>query len=326
MEIFRQLLLRKSLVSTLSAMVRVVSDFPTVENTELLSIHARLSPQQISTEDRYLLAYASNTWRLEIPNCVYHPPSSTIIAPFQIQTANGDASLTFPFDSTSSMNIIKTLVPETNTITLGLPSVVYFLAENLLIHLPTTAPLGLSNDDGLIFSIPYTQIIQHCIRDNLTKLQLMIKGDHDANTNLLVMYPLQRYPPQPLANGIFAVWANQTPLEALHYVSDSIGRGRDLAQMLLSSDYDGDDIMDDPIQADTMLTSEGQADDEDFQFNAPSLINGGMNVTLIGGSNVSGMKRFRASDDSLSTPVEHRANLGPGARPKRNYVPRVKRQ
>lgn len=306
-------------------MVRVVVDFPTVENTELLSLHASLSPQEISTEDRYLLAYASNTWRLEIPNCTYHPPSSTINAPFHLQTALGDSPLTFPFNSLASMNIIKTLVPETNTITLGLPSLVYFLAENILIHLPTTSPLKLSNEDGIIFSIPYTQIIQHSIRDNLTKLQIMVKGDDDMNTNLLVMYPLQRYPPQPLASGLFSIWANQTPLEALQYVNDSIGRGRDLAQALLSSDYDGDDLMDDSGHLDTMLTSEGQADDEDFQFNAPSLTNGGMNVTLIGGSDVSGVKRFRSSDDSLSNSSMHPTNVGLGSRPKRMYVPRIKK-
>lgn len=306
-------------------MVRIVSDFPTVENTELLLLHASLSPQQISTEDRYLLAYASNTWRLEIPNCTYHPPSSTINAPLPLHTQNGCVNLTFPFNSMNSMNIIKTLVPETNTITLGLPAIVYFLAENVLIHLPTTAPLNLSNEDGIILSIPYTQIIQNSIRDNLTKIQIMIKGDNDLNTNLLVMYPLQRYPPQPLANGLFSIWANQTPLQALQFVNDAIGRGRDLGQQLLNSDYDGDDDMFESGHLDTMLTSEGQADDEDFRFNAPSLINGGMNVTLIGGSDVSGVKRFRSSDDSLSSAPFHPNNTGAGARPKRMYIPRINR-
>lgn len=305
--------------------MRIVHDHPTVENTDLLALHARISPQTLQTEDKYLLAYAGNTWQCEMPLCVYHPPSATIRAPFELQ----GEPFVVPFDA-SLAGAEKVLVPETNTITLSFPAIVYFLVENIVIRLPTTQ--NGNQREEIILSLPYSDIIQHSITCNLTRLQLVVQEQSQSHSYFLVLYPLQRYPPQPLIQGLFNVWSRQTPLESLHFVNDIIGQGRDLAQQLslyYESQQDDGLVMIDDDQELGGICSTGQADDEDFSFDFVNGLDSGVDVTLVGGSEVSGLKRsrFHDSQSSLVSSAGSNGDLKNGGRErvKRMYVARIKR-
>lgn len=317
-------------------MFRIINDYPRPENTLLLQAYqATATYDQLLSADHYLLAYASNTWRIQLPNCQFHPPSNSIVPPFSCYTyemGNVEENNTlFPYKLINSMGAHQIPHPGNNSITLDFPCIVYFLADSLIIHLPTTADLG--PQEGLIFHISYSQIEYHSIRSNLTKLQLVLKspnGNSCQNSYEFYLYPLQRFPPQPLATGLYSPWTNQTPLQALQHVDLAIGQGRDLLQRLdqetaqppessksyktqnMNSLYESGIIPDD--SDDVLITNNGQADDDDTPLNSwGDLKNSGMDVMLIGGADISGVKRGRVSDEDVtrSIPKKERKILVP---------------
>lgn len=317
-------------------MVKLLNDYPTVENSELFSTYARTSPQlysSIATTDKHLIRYASNTWNIQIPNCKFHPQTNTINVPIPLvdNYSSEVLSLNIPYQSLSSLGIRQYPIPLSNSITLETLCEVYFLAENIIIRLPGTYRLNSLyrqiSDEGIILSIPYLNISNHKIRDNLTKLSLTFI-DSIENIKIsdeIVLYPLQRFPPQPLASGIFQMFANLTPLEALQLVDDAIVQGMDLARHMVEFNISNRNIdinnnnnnnnkiassIPSNTQTEMMLSQMGQADDEyDFNYDdheSASKIDhfglGGMHVEMVGGFKASGIKRSRReSDDVINT-------------------------
>jgi hypothetical protein len=327
-------------------MFRLSYDYPTVENTELLSTYSRTSPQlysSIATSDKYLLRYASNTWNIQFPNCVFHPELNAIRIITSFESNTGSIIFDIPYQSLGMLGFQQYPDPTSNTITLECLCEIYFLAETILIRLPTTIPLRqIYNelpDDGLTFIIPYLNIKENKIKDNLTKLSLNF-----INNNEIIIYPLQRFPPQPLAQGIFQISSNLTPLQSLQLVNDAIIQGTELSKDMSkyltnmknnlltpisslssrsitpppTSNYkqafnDIPEIMDTIPDMGITLSQSGQGDDDEYSFdfnnnnhcssNLKLETMGGMHVEMIGGFNSVGVKRSRRESDDTITNI-----------------------
>lgn len=314
-------------------MVRVIADVPSVENTELLDAYIRTAPHllsSIATAETYLLRFASNIWSVEIPGCTFHPELNSIRLPFDV---NGSVALYIPYQRLSQLSINNIPHPETNTITLQMHREVYLLSESLLVRLPTTGPLHhlypfVSYDEGIIFSIPYLDIRNHRITDNLTKLNISFSTGGD-----LVLSPMQRFPPQPLSTGIFKPFANLTPLQSLQLANDAIFQGIDLAKNMISfyntirsnplqqqnyipstqkpsSSSDSSEGSSAPLtgtsgtDVEYMLPQSGQADDLGPMDSSDLRLDtfGGMDIEIVGGFNSTGVKRSRRESDDASLP------------------------
>lgn len=319
-------------------MVRIAYDYPSVENAELFESYTRTSPQlysSIASTDKYLVRYASNTWNIQFPNCTFHPPTNTLHIPIPFIDDKGKTFyLDLPYQGLSVLSFTQHPNPSTNSITLEALCEVYFLAENVIIRLPgsselcklyTQIPL-----DGLTFSISYLDIPIHKIRDNLTKLAISIS---EYPNDELVIYPLQRFPPQPLALGVFQPYSNLTPLQSLQLVNDAIIQGSELAKNMIeftrveitnkNLTIPSINLRDNEI----MLSQSGYGDDDNYDsynnFRIDESTNGstGMHVEMIGGFNSSGVKRSRressGDNSSSSTSLNNRGNINNNTRPSR---------
>lgn len=314
--------------STSARMPKISNYIPTIENTELFATFERTSPQvysSIATSDKFLLRYASNTWNILIPNCVFHPELTAIRVPipFFNDAYNDPIILDIPFNSVSSLGFIQHSNPYYNTFTLECLCEVYMLAETCIFRLPTTSALRSMyrdiSDDGLTFSIPYTEIKENRIIDNLTKLSLYFKDDKSPNTNELIFYPLQRLPPQPLSTGVFQPFSNLTPFQCLQLVHQAIDDGIELSKNMInyfnsvySPAVSSRSVIEEDVNLvdnELTLSASGCGDDDHYTFDSDKFNEqntrlesmGAMSVEMIGGFNSSGEKRGRtASDDAIN--------------------------
>lgn len=309
-------------------------DYPNIENSELLATYARTSPQlysSIATSDKYLLRYASNTWNIQIPHCVFHPELNAIRLPIPFFSAHKTLVLDIPYQAITSLGFQQHPDPYTNTITLECICEVYLLAENILIRLPTTSSLKSIYpelpDDGITFTLPYLDIQSNKIKDNLTRLSLTVRDSISSALSLIVLYPLQRYPPQPLSSGVFQPYSNLTPLQSLQLVNDEIIQGMDLAKNMLEyiknmrnqatrSSSLTPDITGSPSlysNPEIMLSQSGYGDDDEYQqfdysnYGSTKLDTmGSMSVEVIGGFNAAGVKRSRRESDDTINETKHK--------------------
>lgn len=310
-------------------MFRISQDYPTVENTELWSTYQKTHPQlysSILSNDSYLLRYASNIWNVQFNNCVFHPPTNSII--IQTQFINSSTNLPFeinlPYQYLNNMNFTQLPDPLSNSITLQCLCEFYLLADLIIIRLPTTGLLSnfypdLISNDGLIFKIPYNEISNFSIKDNLTKLSLSISSHNSLNN--LTIFPLQRFPPQPLASGLFQPFSNLTPLQSLQLVENSITEGKNFINNLIQYqsnnsaklvDSNSDITMNtntfgssnfNSSQRELLLSQSGQADDDDFNLMYEDQDhdsgNNSMQIEMIGGFQSTGTKRLRRESDDV---------------------------
>lgn len=311
-------------------MPKICSYIPTIENTELFAIFQRTNPQiysSIATSDKFLLRYASNTWNIMLPNCVFHPELSSIRIPipFNSNSFSDSIILDVPFDSISSLGFMQHSNPYYNSFTLECLCEVYFLAETCIFRLPTTTALKsfypTISDDGLTFILPYSEIKENRIVDNLTKLSLYFKDDRSTNTNEIIIYPLQRLPPQPLLTGVFQPFCNLTPYQSLQLAHEAILEGTEFSKNMVeyynslstvltpvaSNNTNGDQIPE--VENELTLSAAGQGDDDLYPYvsnrfeemNSRLETMGGMSVEMIGGFNSTGVKRGRSvSDDAIN--------------------------
>lgn len=334
------------------AMVRLAYNYPTVESTELLETYARTSPRlysSIATADKYLLRYASNTWEILFPNCTVHPPTGTVRIPLPFTDGNAQVfHLDVPYQGLASLGFSQQPGPDANVITLGSFCEVYFLAESIIVRLPGTHSLSFGYPqlprDGLAFSLSYTEILSHKIKDNLTKLGLCVQGTEGQQLHF-ILYPLQRFPPQPLVAGVFQCYADLTPLQSLQLVDDAITQGTDLvkkmaeyarstmvpghldrsssaasttARSMSGAPYSTDSSV--GIDTEMVLSQTGQGDDDaydDYNY-ADSMgrteSSVGMHVEMVGGFNSTGVKRARRESDEVmpgNDPLKHKRLYSP---------------
>lgn len=340
-------------------MPRLCYDTPTVENTELMATYARTSPQlysSIAASDKYLLRYASNTWNIQFPNCVFHPELHCIRIPipFYIPGREDDSIIIdVPYEGLSSLGMLQHPNPASYTIDLECHCEVYFLAENIIVKLPTTCKLktiySQLPEDGLSFTIPYVNVSSDKIVQNLTKLSIFVNDTENSNledrrTYNIVLYPLQRYPPQPLSMGIFQGYSNLTPFQSLRLVSDAIEQGtglsRDMAEYFSSQrcntmtaissscssvgSLNVGDGRDNTSMDLYKLSQSGYGDDDDFSYEQYDNFDSGsglkldtmggggsgMYVEIIGGFNSTSVKRGRRdSEDTLSDQPRQKRQL-----------------
>lgn len=293
-------------------MARIIHEWPTVENTELLATYSRTSPQlysSIATCDKYLLRYASSTWNIQFLNCQYHSRSMRIRLDLPLETPYGVEYLYIPKSLLSQINF-QYHQTDNDTFILETTCEIYLLAENIIIKLPTVSSLStlypqlISNNDGLCFSIPYLDIETHNkIIDNLTKLSIL---------DNLVIYPLQRFPPQPLSTGIFQGYSNLTPLQSLYLANESISKGSELSKNIIKylntikntnittttspSPPMSRRLSSTPDTEIIMLSQNGYGDDDEYnlKLDLDTMGNSGaMDVEIVGGFNSIGIKRTR---------------------------------
>lgn len=309
-------------------MPKLCNYVPTIENTELFAVFQRTNPQiysSIASNDKFLLRYASNTWNIMIPNCIFHPELSAIRIPIAFNADGYDDTiiLDVPYNSVASLGFIKHSNPYYNTITLECLCEIYFLADSCIFRLPSTIGLKslypMLSDEGLTFSFPMSEITENRIIDNLTKLSLYFKGEKSANTNELVLYPLQRIPPQPLSTGVFQPFSNLTPFQSLQLVHSEITEGLELSRKMVEYFNSINSVLTPPmsnkyttelpeVDKEVTLSASGHGDDEVYPYewdkfseqNVMMESMGAMSVEMIGGFNSTGTKRGRtASSDAI---------------------------
>lgn len=307
---------------------------PTVENTELFALFQRTNPQiysSIASNDKFLLRYASNTWNILIPNCVFHPELNSIRIPieFHSEEYSDPIVLDVPYSQITSLGFTKHSNPYCNTITLECLCEVYILADSCVFRLPTTIGLKslypMLSDEGLTFTLSLSEIVENKVIDNLTKISLFFRGEISTKTNEIVIYPLQRLPPQPLSGGVFQMFSNLTPFQSLQLVHAEVIEGTELSQKMMSyfnsinsvmtpllSNKIDSDIPD--MSEEVTLSATGHGDDEvysnDFDKFSDQITMlesmGAMSVEMIGGFNSTGTKRGRtASNDTIQLAEYH---------------------
>lgn len=270
-----------------NTMLKIIDHPPSVKNCTLFSDYIKTVSVH-DVPDTHLLRYASNIWYLRLSSNIFHPELNAIrlSIPF-----GNNIIMDIPYMSLSSLGINTLTDPSLNTISLDIPCHLYCLAEEIIISLPYMTPLHnlypqlISSDDGLNFIIPYTNMINHKITDNLTKLSISLsqsqsQSQFNYHSNYeLFLYPQQKSTSQPLSSGLFQPFSNLSPFQALQVVNDSIDQGIQLSNSLSNyyTSLNSQKIRNrsfPPLSADSLdpsidsftLSHSGQADDLNYNF------------------------------------------------------------
>ncbi|QPG76072.1 hypothetical protein FOA43_003458 [Brettanomyces nanus] len=270
---------------------RVISDLPTIENTQPVESYRATSPRFYRDKDQTLLHYGSDVWYLS--------------AECRAVSKNGSiTSVKLPFTdhleiSYQSLQKDGTVIvsrQSDDAVLMTFPIWIFVLNESLLLHFDFH-----SIPSGLTLSVSYDSVVSCELNDKMTKLCLSVDNG-PLGTCEFICYP--RADGQ-VKYSLFLPFSDMPTRQALELAYAGISEC--IAQEYRSKRADDEDDNEDVrvtsgsemrmLPEEVMLDDSGQADDEtnDILIDAGSPEgNSAMDVELDGG-HVAGIKRGRGN-------------------------------
>lgn len=233
--------------------IRIVSDLPTVENTQLYASFQATSPQYYKDADQSLLYYGSDAWALQLECNV---ESSIVTLPINGIQESYSEIISEPGVSSAPCN---------DGILLTIPVWVFVLNESLLIH------FAMNSFGNITLSIPYTNIMMTGLHENSVYLSI----NNGATDIELCLYPVAnsivRYP-------LFASFADLSTEDSLNAAYEGITSF--ISQGTATADDDDLSVGTVDPNVEVLVDNTGNADDELNDYLLQIGGEGGMSVHL----------------------------------------------